>query len=79
MLDEGEHDLIGSVIEELWWAQGEEIALHDLFDAALDDHRRKQILSLQKRRLEISQRIARLRARLSETIHQCFTRRSIPA
>jgi len=79
MLDEAEHDLIGSVIEDLWWAQGEEIALHDLFDAALDDHRRKQVLSLQKRRLEISQRIARLRARLAETIQQCFTRRQIPA
>lgn len=79
MLDDAEHDLIGSVIEDLWWAQGEEIALHDLFDAALDDHRRKQVLSLQKRRLEISQRIARLRARLTETIQQCLVRRSIPA
>lgn len=79
MLDEAEHDLIGSVIEDLWWAQGEEIALHELFDAALDDHRRKQVLSLQKRRLEISQRIARLRMRLAETIHQCLIRRSVPA
>ncbi len=79
MLDDAEHDLIGSVIEDLWWAQGEEIALHDLFDAALDDHRRKQILSLQKRRLEISQRISRLKARLTETIHQCFVRRSVSA
>jgi ATP-dependent Clp protease ATP-binding subunit ClpA len=79
MLDEAEHDLIGSVIEDLWWAQGEEIALHELFDEALDDHRRKQVLSLQKRRLEISQRISKLRTRLTDTIRQCFVKRSISA
>lgn len=44
MLDEAEHDLIGSVVEDLWWAQGEEIALNDLFADALDDHRRKHLL-----------------------------------
>src|SRR5207245_2606933 len=79
MLDEGEHDLIGSVIEDLWWAQSEEIALHDLFDAALDDHRRTHVLSLQKRRIELSQRMTKLRTRLAETIQQCFVRRSISA
>ncbi|MBI4533797.1 MAG: hypothetical protein HY711_07595 [Candidatus Melainabacteria bacterium] len=79
MLDEGEHDLIGSVIEDLWWAQSEEIALHKLFDSALEDHRRKQVLSLQKRRIEISQRLTRLTGRLAETIRQCFVRRSISA
>src|SRR5205823_6814595 len=79
MLDEAEHDLIGTVIEDLWWAQSEEIALHDLFDAALDDHRRKQLLSLQKRRIEITQRITKLRSRLGETISQCFVKRSISA
>jgi hypothetical protein len=79
MLDEAEHDLIGTVIEDLWWAQSEEIALHELFDAALDDHRRKQLLTLQKRRIEITQRISKLRGRLGETISQCFVRRQIPA
>jgi hypothetical protein len=79
MLDEAEMDLIGTVIEDLWWAQSEEIALHELFDAALDDHRRKQLLSLQKRRIEITQRITKLRGRLGETISQCFVRRQIPA
>ncbi len=79
MLDEAEHDLIGSVIEDLWWAQSEEIALHDLFDAALDDHRRTHVLSLQKRRIELSQRMTKLKARLAETIQQCFSRRSISA
>lgn len=79
VLNEAEHDLIGSVIEDLWWAQSEEIALYELFDEALVDHRRKQLLSLQKRRLEISQRITKLKTRLGETIQQCFTRRSISA
>lgn len=79
MLDEGEHDLIGSVIEDLWWAQSEEIALHKLFDAALEDHRRKQVLSLQKRRIEINQRLTRLGGRLAETIRQCFVRHSVSA
>lgn len=79
MLNEAEHDLIGSVIEDLWWAQSEEIALHELFDEALVDHRRKQLLTLQKRRLEISHRITKLRARLAETIKQCFVKRSISA
>lgn len=79
MLDDAEHDLIGSVIEDLWWAQGEEIALNDLFSEALDDNRRKQVMSLQKRRLEITQRLAKLRARLDDTIRHCFVKRSATA
>lgn len=79
MLNEAEYDLIGSVIEDLWWAQSEEIALHDLFDEALVDHRRKHLLNLQKTRLEISQRLTKLRTRLAETIQQCFMKRSISA
>jgi len=79
LLEDGEHDLIGTVIEDLWWAQSEEIALHDLFSEALDDHRRKQILSLQKRRLEISARLTKLRHRLDETVRQCFVKHSISA
>ncbi len=76
LLDDAEHDLIGSVIEDLWWAHSEELALHELFDSALVDHRRKQALTLQKRRIEISQRITKLKDRLAETIRQCFTKRS---
>ena len=79
MLNDAEHDLIGSVIEDLWWAQSEEIALHDLFAEAMDDHRRKHLLSLQKRRLEISQRLTSLRNRLDETIRQCFVKHPISA
>lgn len=79
MLDEAEHDLIGSVVEDLWWAQGEEIALNDLFADALDDHRRKHLLNLQKRRLEISERLNKLKGRLDETIRQCFVKRSVSA
>lgn len=79
MLNEAEHDLIGSVIEDIWWAQSEEIALHELFDEALVDHRRKQLLSLQKRRLEISQRLTKLRTRLEDTIRQCFSKYSVSA
>lgn len=79
MLDEAEHDLIGSVIEDLWWAQSEEIALGCLFTEALDDHRRKHVLNLQKRRVEISQRLSKLRGRLDDTLRQCFVKRSIPA
>ncbi len=79
MMDEAEYDLIGSVIEDLWWAQGEEIAVHELFDEALDDHRRKHLLNLQKRRLEISQRLSKLKEKLDDTIRQCFWRRSASA
>ncbi|MBX9672647.1 MAG: Clp protease N-terminal domain-containing protein [Candidatus Obscuribacterales bacterium] len=79
MLDDAEHDLIGSVIEDLWWAQGEEIALNDLFSDALDDHRRKHLLSLQERRLENTKRLHQLRAKLEETITACFVKRSVSA
>jgi ATP-dependent Clp protease ATP-binding subunit ClpA len=79
LLDEAEHDLIGSVIEDLWWTQSEEIALNQAFSEALDDHRRNEILSLQKRRIELGHRVAKLRQRLEETVRQCFVKHSIPA
>lgn len=67
---EAEHDLIGMVIEDLWWTHSEEIAVHQVFDEALDDHRRKQMLNLQKRRLEISERLTKLKTRLEETVKE---------
>lgn len=73
--DEADYDLIGSVIEDLWWTHSEEIALNEVYDDALDDHRRKQMLNLQKRRLEINEKFGKMRTRLSETIRQCFTKR----
>ncbi|MBX9688216.1 MAG: hypothetical protein K2X27_16020 [Candidatus Obscuribacterales bacterium] len=73
--DEAEYDLIGSVIEDLWWTHSEEIALDQVFDNALDDHRREQMITLQKRRLEISERFIKLRTRLGDTIRQCFLKR----
>ncbi len=79
MLDEAEHDLIGSVIEDLWWAQSEEIALHESFAEALDDHRRKHLLNLQQRRIEISSRLNKLTTRLNDTIKQCFLKHPISA
>ncbi|MBX9879023.1 MAG: hypothetical protein K2Y22_11250 [Candidatus Obscuribacterales bacterium] len=79
VLDDAEHDLIGSVIEDLWWTESEELALEELFDNALEDHRRKQVLSLQKRRLELAQRLNRLRERLESTIHQSFQKRKATA
>ncbi len=79
MLDEAEHDLIGSVIEDLWWAQSEEIALHESFSDALDDHRRKHLLNLQKRRIEIASRLNKLSTRLNDTIKQCFLKHPISA
>ncbi|HEY9788301.1 MAG TPA: Clp protease N-terminal domain-containing protein [Candidatus Obscuribacterales bacterium] len=79
MLNDAEHDLIGSVIEDLWWTQSEEIALHELFAEAMDDHRRKHLLNLQKRRIEISQRLNKLKTRLDDTIRQCFVKRSASA
>lgn len=79
MPDEAEHEEIGSVIEDLWWTYSEEIALHEVFDEALDDYRRKHVLSLQKRKLEISQRLIKIKLRLAETIKQCLTRRSMSA
>lgn len=72
--DEADYDLIGSVIEDLWWTHSEEVALNEVFDEALDDHRRKQMLNLQKRRVEISHRFTKLRARLADTIKQCFAK-----
>jgi hypothetical protein len=79
MFDEAEHDLIGSIIEDLWWAQSEEMALHQSFASALDDHRRPQLLSLQKRRIEIANRLTKLKGRLEETLRQCFLKRSMSA
>lgn len=79
MLDEAEHDVIGSVIEDLWWAQSEEIALHESFAEAMDDHRRKHLLNLQKRRIEIASRLNKLSTRLSDTIKQCFLKHPISA
>jgi hypothetical protein len=74
MLDEGEHDLIGSALEDLWWEQSEELALQKLYDEAMVDHRRKQVLSLQKRRIEADVRVKKLQNRLRDTIQNCFTR-----
>jgi ATP-dependent Clp protease ATP-binding subunit ClpA len=79
MLDEAEHDVIGSIIEDLWWTQSEEIVLDKSYGSALEDHRRAQILSLQKRRIEVTQRLAKLKNRLDETVRQTFEKRSIPA
>jgi hypothetical protein len=79
VLDEAEHDLIGSAIEDLFWAHSEELALHELYDTALQDHRRKQVLASQKRRLEIQSRIKRLRSRLGETLKQCFLQKPMSA
>ncbi len=67
---EAEHDLIGVVIEDLWWTHSEEIAVHEVFDEALDDHRRQQMLNLQKRRLEIADRLFKLRIRLEEVVKE---------
>lgn len=77
MMDEAEYDEIGTVIEDLWWTQGEEIALHELFSEAMDDHRKQQMLGLQKRRIEITQRLAELKERLKITVKDCFEKRSV--
>jgi hypothetical protein len=63
--DEADYDLIGSVIEDLWWTHSEEIALNQVFDAAVDD--------------QISERFVKLRSRLSDVVRQCFVKRSQPA
>jgi hypothetical protein len=76
MPDEAEHETIGSIIEDLWWTYSEEIALHEVFDEALDDYRRKQVLNVQKRKLELSQRLTKLEQRLDETLKQCFLKRT---
>ncbi len=72
MLSDAEHDLIGSVIEDLWWAYSEDIALDHSFTSALADHRRAHLLDLQKRRVELSQRLRKLYHRLEDTVRQCF-------
>ena len=75
MLSDAEHDLIGSVIEDLWWAYSEDIALDQSFTSALADHRRAHLLDLQKRRVELSQRLKKIHNRLEETVRQCFCHR----
>lgn len=79
MLDEAEQDLVGSLIEDLWWAQSEEMALDQSFASALADHRRTQLLNLQKRRIEITHRLTKLKTRLDDTLKQCFLKRSVSA
>jgi hypothetical protein len=77
--EEADYDLIGSVIEDLWWTHSEEIALNQVFENASDDHRRGQMLDLQKRRLEISERFVRLKSRLNDVVKQCFLKRTLSA
>lgn len=79
MMDEAEYDEIGNVIEDLWWTQGEEIALHELFSEAMDDHRKQQMLGLQKRRIEIAHRLGELKEKLKVTVKDCFEKRSVSA
>jgi hypothetical protein len=75
MLNDAEYDLIGSVIEDLWWMYSEDIALDKSFTDALADHRKPHSLDLQKRRVELSQRLRKLKNRLEDTIKQCFQTR----
>jgi len=75
MLSDAEYDLIGSVIEDLWWAYSEDIALDQSFTSALADHRRAHLLDLQKRRLELSQKLKKIHDRLEETVRQCFSKK----
>ncbi len=77
--DEAEHEEIGGIIEDLWWTYSEEIALHDVFDEALDDHRRKQVLNLQKRKLEISLRLGKIKLALEDALKRCFLKRTMSA
>ena len=75
MLSDAEYDLIGSVIEDLWWSYSEDIALEKSFDSALADHRKSHLLELQERRVELSKRLRKVKARLEDTIRQCFKNR----
>ncbi|MCW5822031.1 MAG: hypothetical protein KIT34_04465 [Cyanobacteria bacterium TGS_CYA1] len=77
MMDEAEYDEIGNIIEDLWWIQGEEIALYDLFAEAMDDRRREQMFEMQKRRMEIASKLTSLKNRLLSTVRSCFEKRSI--
>ncbi len=77
MMDEAEYDEIGNIIEDLWWTQGEEIALYQLFAEALDDRRRDQMFEMQKRRMEIATKLTKLKKKLMNTVRSCFEKRSI--
>lgn len=77
--DEAEHEEIGGVIEDLWWTYSEEIALHEVFEEALDDYRRKHVLNLQKRKLEISHRLNKIKVGLEDTLRRCFLKRTMSA
>lgn len=72
MLNDAEHDLIGSIIEDLWWAYSEDIALDKSFASALADHRKAHLIDLQSRRVELSRRLRKLKNRLEDTVRQCF-------
>lgn len=76
MMDEAEYDEIGNIIEDLWWTQGEEIALYQLFAEALDDRRRDQMFEMQKRRMEIATKLTKLKNRLLKTVRSCFEKRT---
>jgi hypothetical protein len=77
--DEAEHEEIGGIIEDLWWTYSEEIALHNVFDEALNDHRKSQVMDLQKRKLEISQRLSKTKAHLEDALKRCFLKRALSA
>jgi hypothetical protein len=77
--DEGEHEEIGGIIEDLWWTYSEEIALHDVFDEALDDYRRKHVLDLQKRKLDVAQRLTKTKTHLEDALKRCFLKRTMSA
>lgn len=77
--DEAEHEEIGGIIEDLWWTYSEEIALHDVFDEALNDHRKARVMDLQKRKIEIVQRLSKTRAHLEDALKRCFMKRKMSA
>ncbi len=64
MPNESEYEQISLIIEDLWWSYGEAIALEDLYSLAIEDHRRKHLLDLQKNKLATYQKLSQLKEKL---------------
>lgn len=77
MPTDAEYELIGSIVEELWWSQGEALALDDLFEMALQDHRRKHLLDLQKNKIETTDKLKRVKTKLESSINQILKKHTV--
>ncbi len=77
MPNESEYEQIGLIVEDLWWSYGEALALEDLYCLAIEDHRRKHLLDLQKNKLDICEKLTNLKTKLVNTSNQLFKKHPV--